>query len=155
MKRYLLTSTLLLGFVIAARADTSWPNAALSSTQMNDVNRIMATIENRADKFETEFRKALRSSTVPISEREKYRRWVDQVEDELDNMAEDYHENDVREAQKHLAQAMDAARNLNHFMLNTKWSPEAESLWKSIRDDLNTLAGYHKAPPEILIISTR
>jgi hypothetical protein len=120
---------------------------------MTDVKNIMSTIEQRADRFETEFLKGLRSSTINIEERSKYRAWVDALEDQLDNMAEAYRENDISEAQEELGQAMEAARNLNQFLLTAKWSSEAESLWRSLRDDLNKLAGYHKAPTAIMIIA--
>jgi soluble cytochrome b562 len=115
----------------------------------------MSTIEDRADKFETEFLQGLRSSTVDVAEREKYRVWVDQVEDQLDNMAEAYKEGNVAEAHEELEQALEAARNINHFMLNSKWSSEAESMWRNIRGDLNTIAKHHRAPPTVLIGSTR
>lgn len=156
--RYLVPAAILfLGCTVGATAeDAKWPAATpLSTTQMSDVKTIMSTIEQRADRFETEFLKALRSSTVRIEERNKYRQWVDTLEDQLDNMAEAYHENNISEAREELSEAMKAARNLNHFILNAKWSPEAESLWRSLRDDLNKLAGYHQAPTTVLIIGTR
>ena len=149
--------SLLLGCAAyAGAADSNWPAVgALSSTQMSDVKQIMSTIEQRADRFETEFLKGLRSSTVAIEERQKYRVWVDKLEDQLDNMAEAYREGDIAEAQEELTQAMEAGRNLNQFMLKSKWSPEAESTWRSLRDDLNKIAGYHKAPSAVLIIMTQ
>ena len=155
--RYLLSSAMVLLTcgVMAPAADTKWAVATLTTTQMTDVKRIMSDIEQRADRFETEFLKGLRSSTVKIEERDKYRQWVDALEDQLDNMAEAYHENNINEAQEELRQAMEAARNLNQFMLNAKWSPEAETLWRGLRDDLNKLAGHHKAPAAILIIASK
>ena len=155
--RHLFSSALVLltCAVMAPAADTKWTVATLTTTQMTDVNRIMSDIEQRADRFETEFLKGLRSSTVKIEDRTKYRQLVDTVEDQLDNMAEAYRENDINEAQEELRQAMEAARNLNQFMLSAKWSPEAESLWRGLRDDLNKLAGHHRAPAAILIIATK
>ena len=156
MKRLIgMTGVLMVCTVAAVAADAKWAVATISTTQISDVNRIMSTIEQRADKFETEFLEGLRSSTVKIEERDKQRAWVDRLEDQLDNMSEAYKENNIAEAQEELRQAMEAARNLNQFMLNAKWSTEAESLWRSLRDDLNKIAGYHKAPDAILIIAAK
>ena len=155
MRHILCAAALLFGTVLTSAAADKWPLHPLSTTQMSEVKQIMANIEQRADHFETEFLKGLRSSTVAIEERQKYRVWVDQLEDQLDNMAEAYKEGNMSEAQEELGQAMEAARNLNQFLLKSKWSPEAESSWRSIRDDLNKLAGFHRAPPTILIIATR
>ena len=157
MRKILATITLAaLTTFTAIAADEKWPAMkSLPATQMSGVQQIMGTIEQRADRFETEFLKGLRSSTIEIGERNKYRAWVDTLEDQLDNMSEAYGENNISEAQEELKQAMEAARNLNHFMLNAKWSSEAEGLWRSLRDDLNKLAGYHKAPAAILIIASR
>lgn len=155
MRSLVLSAVFLAGAAFPAAAADTWAVATLSSTQMSDVKRIMGDIEQRADRFETEFLKGLRSSTVKIEERDKYRQWVDVLEDQLDNMAEAYRENDMKEAQEELRQAMEAARNLNQFILNAKWSPEAESIWRSLRDDLNKLAGYHQAPTTILIIAAK
>ena len=155
MRSLVLSTVFAIAAAFPVAAADTWAVATLSTTQMSDVKRIMGDIEQRADRFETEFLKGLRSSTVKIEERDRYRQWVDAIEDQLDNMAEAYRENDMKEAQEELGQAMEAARNLNQFMLNAKWSPEAESLWRSIRDDLNKLAGHHKAPTTILIIATK
>ena len=155
MKHILCAAALLFGCTLSSAAADKWPTHPLSTTQMSEVKQIMSTIEQRADQFESEFLKGLRSSTVAIEDRQKYRVWVDQLEDQLDNMAEAYNENNMSEAQEELGQAMEAARNLNQFMLKSKWSPTAESTWRSLRDDLNKLAGFHRAPPTILIIATR
>jgi soluble cytochrome b562 len=153
MRHIAVAAALLCSYTLAIRAgDHKWAAPAqLSTTQKTDVARIMSTIEQRADSFEHEFLKGLRSSTVNIEERKKYRDWVDQVEDQLDNMAEAYKEGNIAEAHEELTEAMDAARNINHFMLNADWSSEAESTWATIRDDLNTLAKHHSAPADVLI----
>lgn len=157
MSGILLTGAIfLLGLaaVPAAAADDDWKLTPLSTTQKSEVGRIMLTIEERADNFERLFLQNLRTSTVPITERRKYRVWVDQVEDALDNVAEAYKEDDIAEVHEELRQAMEAARNINHFMLNAKWGDEAEATWKTLRDDLNALAQAYSAPQAMLIIVT-
>lgn len=159
MKGYWMAAAVLtLGTALtgslAVAADDDWKLAPLSTTQKTEVARIMMTIEERADNFERMFLKNLRASTVEISERRKYRIWVDQVEDALDNVAEAYKEDDIAEVHEELRQAMEAARNINHFMLNAKWGEEAEGTWKSLRDDLNALARAYSAPQTMLIIVT-
>lgn len=157
MRRLLSFSALFIGStVFAIRDDGKWKQSdALSTTQMTDVNRIMQSIEERADKFETDFLKGLRSSTVKIEDREKYQVWVDQLEDKLDNMAEAYKEGNIAQAHEELQEAMGAAKNINHFMLNADWGDEGESMWRTIRDDLNTLAKHHHAPTSTLITASR
>jgi hypothetical protein len=157
MRRLLSFGALFIGTsILAIGDDGKWTKPdALSTTQMTDVNRIMQSIEERADTFETDFLKGLRSSTVKIEDREKYRVWVDQLEDKLDNMAEAYKEGNIAQAHEELQEAMGAAKNINHFMLNADWGDEGESMWRTIRDDLNRLAKHHHAPTSTLITASR
>jgi hypothetical protein len=140
MKQATLTFALILGCSAAAAG------AALSTTQRTDVNRAMQTIEQRSDQFEKHFLRDLNSSTLDIEDRDRYRRWVDQLEDSLDNMKEAWDKDNMAETREELQDALEVASSVNRFMLRSKWSPESEREWAEIRDNINTIAGVHKQP---------
>lgn len=163
MKTAILASALLIGsgFAFADHHEKKSHKAmavpVLSTQAKADVHRIMQTIEQRADNFEKHFLKDLRASTIDIEDRDRYRVWVDTLEDSLDNMQEAYREDDIAEAHEELMDAMEVASSINRFMLRADWGEESEREWAAIRDDLNKLAAAHTIPvmPVLVITATR
>lgn len=111
-----------------------------------DVGVLMQQLETRADAFEQKFEAALDDSTFNGTDfEERLQRLADTVEDEADNMAEDFKENDTKDMVDHFENAMMAASGLNRVMLDKTLASAAETEWRSLREQLNALANrYHR-----------
>jgi hypothetical protein len=126
----------MLGFSFAANAGDDHQGTSL-----------MSTIEARADAFESNFLAGLASSTVNLQDRDRYRVWVNRFEVSIDRASKADIRDDKTAVRKNLVDAMEAAVNIDHFMLHSKWNEESESSWRTLRADLNALAAHHELPP--------
>lgn len=107
---------------------------------------IMDRIESRSDDFEDRFEAALDKSSIDGSNLEdRLNQWADLLEDELDNMAENYKERDYEKSVEHLENALIVAEGINRAMLHSDLSSQAEEQWNLLREDMNTIAmAFHR-----------
>jgi hypothetical protein len=99
------------------------------------------SLESKADRFEDKLDAALDSSRLrqtPLGA--LLDNWTEELEDELDNMAEDFSEKDSAQFNAHFENSMLLATAVNRAMLRREFSSSAESEWNSLRGDLNTIA---------------
>jgi hypothetical protein len=112
------------------------------------VKSAMERLEKAADNFEDAFESALdRSSYNGGHTEDTLLRWADMFEDEVDNMVEDFKENDTKEYIDHFENAMVVGSAINRAMLRKDFAVHAEASWTSIRTDLNHIAAQMHRPP--------
>jgi cytochrome c556 len=160
MKRHLKGTIVLC--TLAMFTGTGW--AQQSRTRVDDgafmkaapVKASMDSLEKRADTFEDRFEDALNKSGYNGTHTEDaLARWADMLEDEIDDMAEDFKENDHRQFIDHFENAMIVASAINRSMLRKDFAAAAESEWSAMRSDLNHIAKQLHRPvlPNMTIIS--
>jgi len=116
----------------------------------------MERIEKRGDDFEDKLEAALDKSSLDGSNVEdRLNRWADLLEDEVDNMAENYKERDSAKYIEHLENAMIIGTGINRAMLRNDFSALARAEWKSLREDLNALAVAFRRPvlPNVTVVT--
>ena len=120
------------------------------------VRAAMDRIEKSADTIEDQFAAALDRSTYNGGHTEDtLLRWADMLEDEIDDMVEDFKENDTREYIEHFENSMLVASAINRAMLRKDFAAHAEGAWRGLREDLNHIAGQMHRPvlPNITVIN--
>jgi hypothetical protein len=112
------------------------------------VRTAMERLEKAADAFEDAFENALdRSSYNGGHTEDTLLRWADMFEDEVDNMVEDFKENDTKKYIDHFENAMIVGSAINRAMLRKDFAIHAESSWSAIRADFNHIATQMHRPP--------
>jgi hypothetical protein len=151
---------LCIGLLVAmpAEAQSQTRNRADDSAFMKtgSVKAAMDRIEKGADTFEDQFAAALDRSTYNGGHTEDtLLRWADMLEDEIDDMVEDFKENDTREYIEHFENSMMVASAINRAMLRKDFASNAEGAWRGLREDLNHIAGQMHRPvlPNITVIN--
>ena len=105
------------------------------------VKPIMERLESETDRFEDSLRKALRSSTVNMTNRQRvWNRWADMLEDSSDDMLKDYSHNDASRFQNRLETTLMVGEALNRLVLRSDLGKDTNSEWRVVHDDLNTIA---------------
>ena len=138
----LLPGTAVLAQDTRARADDS------AFMKAGPVRAAMERLEKRADTFEDKFETALNKSTYNGGHTEDtLMRWADMLEDEIDDMVEDFKENDTREFVDHFENSMIIGSAINRTMLRKDFAANAESEWRGLREDLNHIAAQMHRPP--------
>jgi hypothetical protein len=120
------------------------------------VKAAMDRLEKRADTFEDQFAAALDKSSYNRGHTEDtLLRWADMLEDEVDDMVEDFKENDHREYINHFENSMIAAAAINRAMLRKDFATHAESGWRELREDLNHIARELRRPvlPNVTVVN--
>lgn len=120
------------------------------------VKAAMDRLERRADTFEDQFAAALDKSSYNGGHTEDTMlRWADMLEDQIDNMVEDFKENDNREFIDHFENSMMVAAALNRSMIRKDFATHAEPEWRGLRDDLNHIASALHRPvlPNVTVIT--
>jgi hypothetical protein len=120
------------------------------------VRDAMTRLEKQADTFEDSFEAALdRSGYNGGDTEDTLLRWADMLEDEIDDMVENFKENDKSEYVDHFENAMIAASAINRAMLRKDFAMHAEADWRKLRGDLNHIATQLRRPllPNITVIN--
>ena len=120
------------------------------------VKSAMERLEQQADQFEDAFERALDKSGYNGGHTEDtLLRWADMLEDEVDNMVEDFKENDAREYVAHFENAMIVGSAINRAMLRKDFAVNAEASWAVMRDNLNHIAAQMHRPalPNVTVIT--
>jgi hypothetical protein len=109
------------------------------------------------DRFKDKFEDAMNARTVSLTNRaDLFTAWARDLEDVSDDMLEEYNENDPKEFAQELQNTMVVASAMNRMVLQSDLTPEANTEWKLLRDDLNILArtfGHAVLPDEVVTVS--
>jgi hypothetical protein len=122
-----------------------------------EVKHVMERIEASTDRFKDKFEDAMNARTVSLTNRaDLFTAWARDLEDVSDDMLEEYNENDPKEFAQELQNTMVVASAMNRMVLQSDLTPEANTEWKLLRDDLNILArtfGHAVLPDEVVTVS--
>jgi hypothetical protein len=112
-----------------------------------DVKQVLDQLEASTDRFEEKFRKSIQHSTANMTDRERvWNRWADYLEDVSDDMLEEFNEKDPKGFQEELERTLMVAEAMNRIMLRSDLFADAEAEWKTVRGQLNTVAGAFSYP---------
>jgi hypothetical protein len=140
-------------FAVPALAQDAATSGGFRDANMKSV---MTRIEAHADSFEDKFEAALDKSTLNGSNVEdRLNRWADLLEDEVDNMAENFNEKDQAKFIEHLENSLIIATGVNRAMLRHDLSGAAQEQWSTIRTDLNSVAKAFHRPvlPNVTVVT--
>ena len=84
-----------------------------------------------------------------------WNQWADYLEDTSDDMLHEYKDNDPKEFQEKLERTLMVAEAINRLMLRSGLDPETEVEWKTVRGQLNTVAGAFGYPLITDLINAR
>lgn len=113
-----------------------------------DVDRIIKRVEDRSDKFEKEFDKALDRSRLNNTLREdQLNDYADDLEKATDELRREFDRRDAWADNKaEVRKCLEIATKLNVAMRNRRLGPKVESTWSALRYELNTLADVYNLP---------
>jgi hypothetical protein len=111
------------------------------------VRSMMKDLEKRSDKFEDKLDSALDRSGYDGTHMETLvQNWIDGLEDELDEMEEEFNDGDTDNFILHFENAMMLASSINRMMLRKDFVTHIEPEWNSLRDGLNHIATQMHRP---------
>ena len=131
-------AALCLALVLPAGAEDAYTRP--------DVREAVQRIEKDGDRFKSEFRKAMEGANLTAGER-RVRQLAEDLEDEVDNLQQNYKNKRYREAGQNLETAMLMAAALDRFMLRNYFGPEARAAWNDLRSNLSTIAAAYNIQP--------
>jgi hypothetical protein len=114
-----------------------------------DVDRIIKRVEDRSDKFEKEFDKALDRSRLNNTRREdQLNDYAEDLEKKTDELRREFDRRDAWADNKpEVRKCLEIATKLNVAMRNRRLGAKVESTWSALRYELNTLADVYNLPP--------
>jgi hypothetical protein len=131
------------------------PASAAIMTKV-DVKQALEQLEASTDLFEEKFRKSIQHSTANMTNRESvWNQWADYLEDVSDDMLEEYKENDPKEFQKELERTLMVGEAINRTMLRSDLFADAEMEWRTVRNQVNLVAGAFGYPVISNLISAK
>ena len=113
-----------------------------------DVDRIIKRVEDRSDKFEKEFDKALDRSRLNNTRREdQLNDYAEDLEKATDELRREFDRRDAWADNKaEVRKCLDIATKLNLAMRNRRLGTKVESTWSALRYELNTLEDVYNMP---------
>jgi hypothetical protein len=113
-----------------------------------DVDRIIKRVEDRSDKFEKEFDKALDRSRLNNTRREdQLNDYAEDLEKATDELRREFDRRDAwAENKAEVRKCLEIATKLNVAMRSRRLGPKVESTWSALRYELNTLADVYSLP---------
>ena len=113
-----------------------------------DVDRVIKRVEDRSDKFEKEFDKALDRSRLNNTRREdQLNDYAEDLEKATDELRREFDRGDAwAENKAEVRKCLEIATKLNVAMRNRRLGPKVESTWSALRYELNTLADVYNLP---------
>ena len=113
-----------------------------------DVDRIIKRVEDRSDKFEKDFDKALDRSRLNNTRREdQLNDYAEDLEKATDELRREFDRRDAwAENKPEVRKCLEIATKLNVAMRNRRLGPKVESTWSALRYELNTLADVYNLP---------
>jgi hypothetical protein len=161
MEGTMMRLTTILGALLAAAA--AIPTAGADDQTIDTslfanarLKTLMDNVESKADRFEDKLETALANSKfrgTPIGE--SLNTWAEDLEDEVDDMAEDFAERNSAELSEHFENSMLMAAAVNRAMLRHELSSSAETEWRSLRSELNSIATLLERPalPNLTVVT--
>ena len=151
MKTCLFTFALALAlaFLLIPAIGQAQPRVARGRLYSKaDVDRIIKRVEDRSDKFEKEFDKALDRSRLNNTRREdQLNDYAEDLEKATDELRREFDRRDTwAENKTEVRKCLEMATKINVAMRSRRLGPKVESTWAALRSELNTLAGVYNLP---------
>ena len=110
-----------------------------------DVDRIIKRVEDRSDKFQKEFDRALDRSRLNNTRREdQLNDYAEDLEKATDELRREFDRRDTwAENKDEVRECLEIATKLDRVMRARRLGPKVESTWAALRTELNTLAGVY------------
>ena len=116
----------------------------------NSVDQIIKRVENRTDRFVSQFDNSLDNSRLNGSRREDnlnqrakdLRKSTDELRSDFNGRA-----NNWWESRDNVQRCLSVAADINVAMRNRRFNRNTESNWRNVRQELNTLAQVYNLPP--------
>lgn len=114
-----------------------------------EVERIIKRVEDRSDKFKSEFDKALDRSRLNNTNREdQLNQHARDLERATDELRREFDRRDAWiENKEEVRRCLSAASKISGALRNRRLGSKVESTWAALRFELNTLAQVYNLPP--------
>lgn len=107
------------------------------------IRTLLTRIETNTDSFKSEIDSSLDRSTLNGTNAEdRYSEFIANFETATDALRSGFE--DRRDVSSEVSEVLTRGRELDRFMTRNQLSGRAESLWMTLRADLDTLAGYYR-----------
>ena len=151
MKTYFtrLAFALAAAFLLVPSITPAQPRVARGRVYTKaDVDRIIKRVEDRSDKFEKEFDRALDRSRLNNTRREdQLNDFAEDLEKATDELRREFDRRDSwAENKSEVRDCLEIASKLDRAMRARRLGPKVESTWSALRAELNTLAGVYNLP---------
>jgi hypothetical protein len=113
------------------------------------VDRLIKNVENRVDRFVSQFDNALDNSRLDGSRREdNLNQSAKNLENATDELRNDFNRRGDNwwETRDNVQRAVSIAANINTAMRRRRFNRQTETNWRNVRQELNTLARAYNVP---------
>lgn len=118
----------------------SYPSYSVSDVQ---VRNLLTRIETKTDVYKRQLGNALDRSRIDDTRREdSISSYVVEFENATDRLSQKF--DDRQSVSADVSEVLTRASYIDRFMINNTLSNNAETQWRSLRTDLNTLATYYR-----------
>lgn len=113
------------------------------------LDRIISNLEERVDRFVSQFDDSLDNSRLNGTRREdNLNRRARDLESATDELRREFDRNDSKQENRPEAQkCLDIASDINRVIVRRKFNRATENNWANVRAELNTLARFYNLPP--------
>jgi hypothetical protein len=133
-------SIITLAILIFAAVNASAQTYELRGATSRQLRTLINSIENRTDAYKTEMQRSSFGRTT--NQEDRILDFIQKFEDSTDRLKQ---QADARRPiGSELTEVFSRAQTINQFMIRNRLSGRSESLWASVRNDLNTLATYYQ-----------
>lgn len=138
-------SILLLASISNAQPD--WARGRKYSK--GNVDQIIKRVENRTDRFVSQFDNALDNSKLDGSRREdNLNQRAKDLESATDELRSEFNRRENWwETRENVSRCLSIAADINVAMRRRRFNENTENNWKNVRKELNTLAQVYNLPP--------
>ena len=112
----------------------------LRGTTVRQLRTLINSIENRTDAYKREMQRSTFGRTT--NQEDRILDFIQKFEDSTDRLKQQA--DSRRPIGSELTDVFNRAQTINQFMIRNRLSGRSESLWASVRNDLNTLATYYQ-----------
>lgn len=145
--------TVMAVFSVLALSQISYaqqPDWARGRNNRRSVDRIIKNVENRTDRFVSQFDNALDNSRLDGSRREdNLNARAKQLERATNELRNDFNRrgNNWWETKSNVQNCLSLAADINTAMVNHRFNRRTENNWRNVRKELNNLAQAYNLPP--------
>ena len=158
MKKSIVSLFMLIAAVFAVTVSSSTetsaqqrrrqPRANVQQARRANLDRIITRVEQRVDRFTSQFNDSLDNSRLNGTRREdNLNKRARDLESATDELRREFDRNDSkRENRAEVQRCLDIASDINVAMRNRKLSRATENNWANVRAELNALASAYNLP---------